>query len=718
MKLSEVVFWTFFYLAFVAVVPAWAAIPAAERNALVSLYNETGGASWTNSEGWLGAAGSECQWFGVTCDSGETTVLRLELFDNGLAGSIPPSLADLTNLELLYLCCQQLSGPIPSELGSLTSLKSFHAQSNQLSGSLPAELGNLEQLEDLYLWSNQFTGSIPPELGNLENLETWYMCCNQLSGSIPVELAGLTSIEELYLYSNDLTGVLPAELASLATMTDLHLRYNQLSGTIPEDFGNLTALRALRLGSNDLGGQIPSSLGALANLEILEIEENNLSGELPAELASLNQLQVFRAQRNQLTGELPSEFGNLINLNTLRLDRNHFTGALPREFGNLMALQQLRINSNMLTGEIPDSLLNLAQLAEEGLDLQYNGLYSTDSELSDHLNTFHQNGNFEDTQTIAPSDIGVSEATEGRVSVNWTPIDYTFGEGGYRISHSPSLVGPWTVFGETPSKSDDSMVVTNLDPGLNYYFRVQTITEAHSNNDNRVVSDASELVSAGISYWLEIAAHLQGQFESQWRTDVVAKNQGDTETTVFFTLHTSDGEYHLENTIEPSAQAVFEDVVGLMDYEGKGALEIRSSQPLLANARIYNQGEEGTIGQFVDAFTTAEGLMTGDAAWLLQLRQSEGVFRTNISLTNTGTETAVVRVSLYQTDATELVSYQKSIEPGQLYQETEPFVNRAGQANLGWGFAKISVIAGHGVLASASVIDSVTNDATTIAMKR
>jgi hypothetical protein len=44
---------------------ATAAIPAAERQALVDLYNSTGGASWTNRAGWNGAAGTECSWTGV-----------------------------------------------------------------------------------------------------------------------------------------------------------------------------------------------------------------------------------------------------------------------------------------------------------------------------------------------------------------------------------------------------------------------------------------------------------------------------------------------------------------------------------------------------------------------------------------------------------------------------------------------------------------------------
>ncbi len=53
-----------------------------------------------------------------------------------------------------------------------------------------------------------------------------------------------------------------------------------------------------------------------------------------------------------------------------------------------------------------------------------------------------------------------------------------------------------------------------------------------------------------------------------------------------------------------------------------------------------------------------------------------------------------------------------------LKQDPEPFKRRASQPNIGWGFAEVEVLSGSGILASASVVDSVTNDATTIPFKR
>lgn len=53
---------------------AQAAIPSAEREALITLYNSTNGAKWQNNSGWLGANGTECNWYGVVCDAAESHV--------------------------------------------------------------------------------------------------------------------------------------------------------------------------------------------------------------------------------------------------------------------------------------------------------------------------------------------------------------------------------------------------------------------------------------------------------------------------------------------------------------------------------------------------------------------------------------------------------------------------------------------------------------------
>ncbi len=199
---------------------------------------------------------------------------------------------------------------------------------------------------------------------------------------------------------------------------------------------------------------------------------------------------------------------------------------------------------------------------------------------------------------------------------------------------------------------------------------------------------------------------------------LLSSNTGSSLAEVQLTLHTGTGEHTLSDTIEAGEQAVFEDIVGLMGVEAKGALEIYSTQPLEVISRIYNQAPSGTYGQFMDGHTTQDGLYQGQSARLLGLRQMDGLFRTNISVTNTGTAAASVTITLYATAGTQLTEYTLSVDPGRVLQDLKPFESRAGHANVGWGFATVRVNSGSGILTSASVVDSVTGDATTIPMKR
>ena len=94
------------------------------------------------------------------------------------------------------------------------------------------------------------------------------------------------------------------------------------------------------------------------------------------------------------------------------------------------------------------------------------------------------------------------------------------------------------------------------------------------------------------------------------------------------------------------------------------------------------------------------------------------MFRTNIGLVNTGVAAARVTVELFDGSGALLATYEVALAPGEWKQETQPFKNRAGRTGIHCGYAKVTVTAGAGVVALASVVDNITNDPTTIAMQR
>ena len=217
-------------------------------------------------------------------------------------------------------------------------------------------------------------------------------------------------------------------------------------------------------------------------------------------------------------------------------------------------------------------------------------------------------------------------------------------------------------------------------------------------------------------YWVEIASHQAGQAGSIWRTDVVARNLSEADADVEIRLRGAGGGT-LAATIAGGAQAAFEDVLGQMGVDGKGWLEITADRPLLVSGRIYNLGDEGTFGQYLEGYAAGGGLAPGVVGTLLQLRQLEGEFRTNLGFTNPNETAAAVQVTLYDAGGTELIRYRVDLEPRALVQDLEPYVRRASQPELGWGFGTVEVLEGGPVLISASVVDSRTNDATTVPVK-
>ena len=103
----------------------------------------------------------------------------LALHANWLAGPIPPGLGQLPNLRQLAVYNNQLTRPISPQLGicpcraiSQQSVSRAHpsqAGAAQFAGSVPPELGQLLNLQRLDLSNNQLEGPIPLELGPLLN---------------------------------------------------------------------------------------------------------------------------------------------------------------------------------------------------------------------------------------------------------------------------------------------------------------------------------------------------------------------------------------------------------------------------------------------------------------------------------------------------------------------------------------------------------------------
>lgn len=117
-----------------------------ECQALVALYDSTGGPNWTNNSGWL-VTNDVCRWYGVNCQMELGKVTHIMLGDNGLQGTLPP------------------------EIGSL-QLNWFSLADNAIGGSLPDNIGDL-RVQNLVLKNTDLTGPLPLSMAKMSTIQVF-----------------------------------------------------------------------------------------------------------------------------------------------------------------------------------------------------------------------------------------------------------------------------------------------------------------------------------------------------------------------------------------------------------------------------------------------------------------------------------------------------------------------------------------------------------------
>ncbi|RZC44546.1 hypothetical protein C5167_037491 [Papaver somniferum] len=87
-------------------------------------------------QSWDPTLVNPCTWFHVTCDN-NNLVIRLDLGNASLSGSLSRQLGQLQHLQYLRLNKNKLTGSIPRELTKLSKLQVFDVSNNDLCGTIP-----------------------------------------------------------------------------------------------------------------------------------------------------------------------------------------------------------------------------------------------------------------------------------------------------------------------------------------------------------------------------------------------------------------------------------------------------------------------------------------------------------------------------------------------------------------------------------------------------
>ena len=305
---------------------------AADREALVVLYNATGGPDWTRNDNWLSDDPVD-DWYGIIADTtGRVTAIRLR--GNGLEGTLPAALGDLAQLRSLQLHDNTLTGSIPPELGGLGRLGWLWLNDNDLSGALPAELAGLDSLRGLWVGNNGLEGVVPAGFQDIQPL--FFDIAGNERLCLPSTTEFVDWVEGLLFFAGSWCGEADAEV--LRTLYEATDGENWTSSD-----GWLEGL--------DLSGWHGVETDSVGRVSGLDLSSNGLSGGLPKELGDLVSLTTLNLASNKLSGRLPKELGDLASLATLNLASNYFSGPLPLTLSNT-SLQDLRYEYTRLC--VPD----------------------------------------------------------------------------------------------------------------------------------------------------------------------------------------------------------------------------------------------------------------------------------------------------------------------------------------------------------------------------
>ncbi|KAL8538247.1 hypothetical protein ACS0TY_000284 [Phlomoides rotata] len=224
----------------------------------------------------------------------------LGLNGNHLQGTLPPSLANCTHLEVIDLGNNMIKDTFPQWLHTLPQLKILILKSNNFYGSITSPFTNnsFTNLQIFDLSYNNFTGLLPEKLfARLQAIK------NQSISPADRLYMGRKSYE--YSVTLAVKGAVVEFTKVLKILNTVDLSSNNFIGSIPDSLSNLTSLRLLNLSHNSIHGSIPPALGHMSNLEQLDLSSNQLTGGIPQTLTSLTFLADLNLSHNHLIGPIP-----------------------------------------------------------------------------------------------------------------------------------------------------------------------------------------------------------------------------------------------------------------------------------------------------------------------------------------------------------------------------------------------------------------------------
>jgi hypothetical protein len=225
------------------------------------------------------------------------------------------------------------------------------------------------------------------------------------------------------------------------------------------------------------------------------------------------------------------------------------------------------------------------------------------------------------------------------------------------------------------------------------------------------------------------AAHLTGQNNVKWRTDLEVQNPDSVQARYSIALlrrgEDNSDPARADLTLDPGQSVRYTDVLQtLFGFSGAAALCIVPVEgTVVVTSRTYAESESGTYGAFVPAVARANAIGLGSEGMLIGLSHDPSLgagFRTNIGLVNANAHRLTVAALFYLADGTPLGTVSYDLQPFEFRQVDRAFERfTADRVEDGYVLVRMPSGAGGQMLdattkffAYASVIDNLTGDPT------
>lgn len=238
-----------------------------------------------------------------------------------LLGSVPYTLGQLPNLQLLGLGYNNFGGAIPNSLCQATTLTFFQVDSNANIKCFPDCLTSITT----HIFDVVAASGCPSDgeqglcsliaATNVQSLVShtdWACDTNGYAMTDPclwaagIVCSGSLEVVSISLCTIGLMGTIPDNIGLISTLTQLRFQENSLHGPLPSSIGLLSNLAKLVLFSNSLSGALPNSIGYLTAISYLDIHGNSFTDSLPGTLDQLTALSVLLLGNNGFIGPLPT----------------------------------------------------------------------------------------------------------------------------------------------------------------------------------------------------------------------------------------------------------------------------------------------------------------------------------------------------------------------------------------------------------------------------